>query len=82
MKGRVVPIAVFGPPSRERSVAVVVGVVSFAVFMTSLDLFVVNLAFPYIGREYHSTRPGLAFVGAQRLHDRVCRDACPGRPVR
>ena len=30
----------------------VVGVLSLAVFMTSLDLFIVNLAFPYIGREY------------------------------
>jgi EmrB/QacA subfamily drug resistance transporter len=30
----------------------VVGVLSLAVFMSSLDLFIVNLAFPYIGREY------------------------------
>jgi EmrB/QacA subfamily drug resistance transporter len=33
----------------------VVGVLSFAIFMTSLDLFIVNLAFPYIGREYPGT---------------------------
>src|ERR1035438_6108519 len=29
--------------------------VALAVFMTSLDLFIVNLAFPYIGREYAGT---------------------------
>jgi MFS family permease len=38
-----------------RRVAAVVGVLSLAVFMSSLDLFIVNLAFPYIGREYHGT---------------------------
>ena len=30
-------------------------VLSLAVFMSSLDLFIVNLAFPYIGREYAGT---------------------------
>jgi EmrB/QacA subfamily drug resistance transporter len=38
-----------------RRVAVAVGVLSLAVFMSSLDLFIVNLAFPYIGREYAGT---------------------------
>src|SRR6202035_4456631 len=38
-----------------RRVAAIVGVLSLAVFMSSLDLFIVNLAFPYIGREYHGT---------------------------
>jgi EmrB/QacA subfamily drug resistance transporter len=33
----------------------VVGVLALAVFMSSLDLFIVNLAFPYIGREYRGT---------------------------
>jgi EmrB/QacA subfamily drug resistance transporter len=33
----------------------VIGVLSLAVFMSSLDLFIVNLAFPYIGRQYHGT---------------------------
>jgi hypothetical protein len=42
-----------GPSSRQ--VAAIVGVLSLAVFMSSLDLFIVNLAFPYIGREYHGT---------------------------
>ena len=32
-------------------VSVIVGVLALAVFMSSLDLFIVNLAFPYIGRE-------------------------------
>ncbi|MGH3407066.1 MAG: MFS transporter, partial [Streptosporangiaceae bacterium] len=39
----------------RRQVAGIVGVLSLAVFMSSLDLFIVNLAFPYIGREYHGT---------------------------
>ena len=38
-----------------RRVTAVVGVLSLAVFMSSLDLFIVNLAFPYIGREYAGT---------------------------
>jgi EmrB/QacA subfamily drug resistance transporter len=33
----------------------VVGVLSLAVFMSSLDLFIVNLAFPYISRQYPGT---------------------------
>jgi EmrB/QacA subfamily drug resistance transporter len=36
----------------------IVGVLALAVFMSSLDLFIVNLAFPYIGREYHGTSLG------------------------
>jgi EmrB/QacA subfamily drug resistance transporter len=38
-----------------RQVSAIVGVLSLAVFMSSLDLFIVNLAFPYIGREYAGT---------------------------
>jgi EmrB/QacA subfamily drug resistance transporter len=38
-----------------RRLGVVIGVLSIAVFMSSLDLFIVNLAFPYIGREYAGT---------------------------
>jgi EmrB/QacA subfamily drug resistance transporter len=34
---------------------VIVVVLSIAVFMSSLDLFIVNLAFPYIGRDYAGT---------------------------
>ena len=39
----------------NRRVTAVVGVLSLAVFMSSLDLFIVNLAFPYIAREYAGT---------------------------
>ena len=38
-----------------RRLSAIVGVLSLAVFMSSLDLFIVNLAFPYIGREYAGT---------------------------
>lgn len=41
--------------AKPRRVGVIVGVLSIAVFMSSLDLFIVNLAFPYIGREYADT---------------------------
>jgi EmrB/QacA subfamily drug resistance transporter len=44
-------------PSARRLTAVV-GVLSLAVFMSSLDLFIVNLAFPYIAREYAGTGLG------------------------
>jgi EmrB/QacA subfamily drug resistance transporter len=36
-------------------VTAVIGVLSLAVFMSSLDLFIVNLAFPYISRQYPGT---------------------------
>jgi EmrB/QacA subfamily drug resistance transporter len=39
----------------ERQVAAIVGVLALSVFMSSLDLFIVNLAFPYIGRQYPGT---------------------------
>ena len=41
--------------SDSRRVAAVVGVLALAVFMSSLDLFIVNLAFPYISRQYPRT---------------------------
>jgi EmrB/QacA subfamily drug resistance transporter len=41
--------------SDARQVTAVVGVLSLAVFMSSLDLFIVNLAFPYISRQYPGT---------------------------
>src|SRR5215472_11967659 len=43
------------PRLAARRVTAIVGVLALAVFMSSLDLFIVNLAFPYIGREYHGT---------------------------
>jgi EmrB/QacA subfamily drug resistance transporter len=39
----------------SRRTTAVVGVLSLAVFMSSLDLFIVNLAFPYISRQYPGT---------------------------
>jgi EmrB/QacA subfamily drug resistance transporter len=42
-----------GPGTRR--VTAVIGVLSLAVFMSSLDLFIVNLAFPYISRQYPGT---------------------------
>ena len=42
-----------GPSPRQ--LAAIIGVLSLAVFMSSLDLFIVNLAFPYIGLEYRGT---------------------------
>jgi EmrB/QacA subfamily drug resistance transporter len=41
-----------------RQVTAIVGVLSLAVFMSSLDLFIVNLAFPYIGKQYPGTSLG------------------------
>jgi EmrB/QacA subfamily drug resistance transporter len=38
-----------------RRVSLIVVVLSLAIFMSSLDLFIVNLAFPYIGREFHGS---------------------------
>jgi EmrB/QacA subfamily drug resistance transporter len=43
------------PAASARRVSAVVGTLSLAVFMSSLDLFIVNLAFPYIGRQYPGT---------------------------
>ena len=42
-------------PPGARRVTAVVGVLSRAGFMSSLDLFIVNLAFPYISRQYPGT---------------------------
>jgi EmrB/QacA subfamily drug resistance transporter len=53
-----VPLTTAEPPAAAptaRQLTAIVGVLSLAVFMSSLDLFIVNLAFPYIGREYPGT---------------------------
>jgi EmrB/QacA subfamily drug resistance transporter len=44
--------------SDARRTMAVIAVLSLAVFMSSLDLFIVNLAFPYIEREYPGTSLG------------------------
>jgi EmrB/QacA subfamily drug resistance transporter len=43
-----------GAPDARR-VTAVIGVLALAVFMSSLDLFIVNLAFPYISKQYPGT---------------------------
>jgi EmrB/QacA subfamily drug resistance transporter len=53
--GAATAAAAAAPAPSARRVAAVVGVLSLAVFMSSLDLFIVNLAFPYIGRQYSGT---------------------------
>ena len=55
------PSATAAPPGATpsaRRVTAVVGVLSLAVFMSSLDLFIVNLAFPYIARVLAGTSLG------------------------
>ncbi|HTZ28868.1 MAG TPA: MFS transporter [Streptosporangiaceae bacterium] len=56
------PVTTAAPPGTAgpsaRRLTAVVGVLSLAVFMSSLDLFIVNLAFPYIAREYAGTGLG------------------------
>jgi len=47
------PVTADGPSGRR--VTAVISVLSLAVFMSSLDLFIVNLAFPYISRQYPGT---------------------------
>ena len=56
MTNRAAPASTPACPSPDgRYARAAVGVLSFAMFMTSLDLFIVNLALPYIGREYPGT---------------------------
>ena len=44
--------------SSGRPVAAIVAVLALAVFMSGLDLFIVNLAFPYIGKEFPGSNIG------------------------
>jgi EmrB/QacA subfamily drug resistance transporter len=44
-----------GSNASARRITAIVAVLSLAVFMSGLDLFIVNLAFPYIGRQYPGT---------------------------
>jgi EmrB/QacA subfamily drug resistance transporter len=39
----------------KKRVALIVAVLSLAAFMSSLDIFIVNLAFPYISRDFHGS---------------------------
>src|SRR5271169_3510269 len=49
------PVSSAPPVTDARRVTAVVGVLALAVFMSSLDLFIVNLAFPYISKQYPDT---------------------------
>ena len=69
------PVEGHGAVSDTRRVTAVVGVLSLAVFMSSLDLFIVNLAFPYISRAVPGHQPELAVLGAQRA-TRSCSRRC------
>ncbi len=53
-----IPAAEPGGTRSGRQVTAIVGVLALAVFMSSLDLFIVNLAFPYIGKQYPGTSLG------------------------
>src|SRR5215472_17255279 len=46
------------PAGSGGRVTAIVGVLALAVFMSSLDLFIVNLAFPYIGKQCPGTSLG------------------------
>jgi EmrB/QacA subfamily drug resistance transporter len=46
------------PRTRPVAVTAAIAVLSLGVFMSSLDLFIVNLAFPYIGHDYPGTSLG------------------------
>ena len=52
------PAAIPAGARGNRQVTAIVGVLALAVFMSSLDLFIVNLAFPYIGKQYPGTSLG------------------------
>jgi EmrB/QacA subfamily drug resistance transporter len=52
------PATIASARAERRRVTGIVAVLALAVFMSSLDLFIVNLAFPYIGKEYPGTSLG------------------------
>src|SRR4051794_21706498 len=56
--GKRSPASVITGPEPNGGTAAVVAVLAIAVFMSSLDLFIVNLAFPSIGVEYASAGLG------------------------
>jgi hypothetical protein len=59
----------------------IVGVLSLAIFMSSLDLFIVNLAFPYISHDFPRLEPGLTELGLERLLDPLRRGTRAGRAL-
>ncbi len=67
-----------GYPHRWRILAVLASVA----FMAQLDLFIVNIAVPAIGRSFGGAAPVRPVVGTQRLRDRLRRAAGAGRAAR
>ena len=55
------PVTSVSAPAGTRT-GRIVGVLALAVFMSSLDLFIVNLAFPYIERQYPTSLGSLSWV--------------------
>jgi len=60
--------------SDSRRVTAIVGVLALAVFMSSLDLFIVNLAFPYIAKQYPGT--SLSSLSGCSTGTRSCSQRC------
>ena len=56
-------------------------IVCVGVFMASLDLFIVNIAFPDIERGLRRHLAGVAVLGPERLRDRLRRAARPRRAL-
>ena len=56
-------------------------IVVAGVFMSSLDLFIVNIAFPAISKHFGGASLSIAVLGAERLRDRVRRAARAGRAL-
>ena len=54
-------------------------VTSLGVFVASLDLFIVNIAFPRSRADFPGAEPRRAVVGAERLRDRLRRAPRAGR---
>jgi len=53
---------VTAPSQRPTSAKVVLAVLSLAAFMASLDMFIVNVAFPAIGREFHGNLADVSWI--------------------
>src|SRR5690242_21884091 len=78
-----------GAARSGRQVTAIVGVLALAVFMSSLDLFIVNLAFPYIGKQYPGTSLGslswvlnaytIVFAAVLRSEERRAGKECRSR---
>ena len=59
----------------------VLALVSVGVFMVSLDLFIVNIAFPQIEGDFDGSSVSADLVGAERVRDRHRRADGLRRPV-